>query len=117
WSGSALPPDGTVVDAVNAALIAARIDPTQAVPLSPTPTPVSCPTAVIAGSCTNASGTAPSAEITICRNVLLDPASTAPGACGVIISFQYPYQQKLPFASIDNQQFFLKARVEMKAED
>jgi hypothetical protein len=117
WSGTSLPSDTTVVDAVNATLNAAHVDPTGASPLLPTPAPPSCPTTIVPGSCTNATGTSPSGTITICRNVVLDQNSGAPGVCGVIVSFEYPYQQVLPLIYKGSQQIFLKAQVSMKAED
>ncbi len=117
WSGTSLPGDAPVVDAVNVALNAAHIDPTRTSAFTPTPVPASCPTAIVPGSCATATGTPPSGTITICRNVLLDPNSKSPAVCGVIVSFQYPYQQVLPSIFTSKQQIFLKAQVEMKAED
>src|SRR6266567_4015279 len=113
WQGSNLPCDTPVVDAVNDALIAAHLDPTQAQPFVPSPPPTACPGAVPAGACaTSASG-----GFTICRNVALDQNSSAPQVCGVIVSFQYPYQLALPFSSLHNQQILLKAEVEMQGEE
>jgi hypothetical protein len=106
-----------VVDAVNATLNAAHVDPSRATPLVPSPAPLSCPSTIVTGGCTNATGTSPSGTITICRNVMLDASSTAPSACGVIVSFQYPYQQVLPFIYKSSQQIFLKTQVSQKAED
>jgi hypothetical protein len=113
WPGSMLPCDGIVVDTIGNALVAAHLDPTQAVPSSPTPAPQVCPGAVPAGSCAPASG----GGFMICRNVLLNQGSGAPPVCGVIVSFQYPYQAVLPFTSLNNQTIWLKAQVEMRGED
>jgi len=114
WPGSALPCDKTVTDTVNSALIAAHVDPTQAKPFSPNPAPVPCPGAVPQGVCVFATGTAPSAEINICRNVVLNQGNQSPPVCGVIVNFQYPYQFVRPFS---NQSVVLKAAAEMRGED
>src|SRR5450432_2130204 len=83
--------DAPAVTAVSNALVAAHLDPTQAVPFVPSPAPTPCPGAVPAGSCATASG----GGFTICRNMALDrytqtQSSLAPPVCGVIVSFQYP---------------------------
>jgi len=38
------------------------------------------------------------------------------GACGMSVSFQYPYQFYFPFTSLDLQKLELKARVQMRGE-
>jgi hypothetical protein len=113
WPGSALPCDAQVVSVMNNALSAARLDPTLAVASSPNPAPQICPGAVPPGACTPASG----GGFTICRNVLLNQASSAPSVCGVIISFQYPYKATLPFTTLNNQTILLNAQVEMRGEN
>jgi len=114
WTGSSLPCDKAVVDAVNSALIAAHVDPTKAKSYSPIPAPVACKNTVPQGSCAIATGTAPSAEIKICRNVMLNQGSNLRPVCGVVITFHYPYPLVRPFSS---QTVDLKAQVEMQAED
>jgi len=112
WQGSNLPCDSQVATAVDNALIAAHLDPTQLQPYVPNPQPSPCPGVVPAGICATATG----GGFTICRNVALDQNSTAPAVCGVIVSFKYPYQLALPFSSLSNQQILLKAEVEMQGE-
>jgi hypothetical protein len=113
WMGSNLPCDASVVDAVNAALIAAHLDPTQAQPLAPNPAPVACPGVQPPGACAPASG----GGFTICRNVVLDQNSGAPPACGIIVSFQYPYQMTLPFSSLSNQPILLRGVAEVQGAE
>ena len=103
--------DAPVVTAVNYALYAAHLDPTLAVPFVPSPAPTPCLGALPAGSCATASG----GSFTVCRNMALDQNSTAPPACGIIVSFQYPYQLAVPFSSL-GQQILLKAEVQMQDE-
>jgi Flp pilus assembly protein TadG len=102
----------TVANTVTAALQASGLNPAQIQAYAPAP--VSCPGT--AATCNSANS-----NITICSNVQLTSA-TAPGspACGVSVSFQYPYSFSLPFAvpplgsnSFDLQ---LKAKVQMRGE-
>ena|SRR5579863_3038400 len=113
WQTSNLPCDSQVSNAVDNALVAAHLDPTQMQPFVPNPAPSPCPGVVPAGVCTTVAG----GGFTICRNVALDQNSTAPPVCGVIVSFKYPYQLALPFSSLNNQQILLKAEVEMQGEN
>ncbi len=113
WQGSNLPCDNLVIKAVDDALSAAHLDPDHAQPFVPNPPPTGCPGVAPAGVC----ATAASGGFTICRNVVLDQNSTAPPACGVIVSFRYPYQSVLPFTSLSNQKILLKAEAEMRGED
>ena len=56
-------------------------------------------------------------NITMCNYVQISPpASPGPPACGVAVSFQYPYQSWLPFTSLNMQQITLKVNVQMKGE-
>jgi TadE-like protein len=113
WPGSSLPCDGSVADVVDQTLTAAHLDIKQAQPFTPSPTPPPCPGVSPEGLCATASG----GNITICRNVVLDQNSTSAQACGVIISFQYPYQFALPFTSLNNQKILLKAQAETGSEN
>jgi len=114
WAGSMMPCDAPVVNAVNQILLSAHLDPAKTAPTAITPAPQPCPNVVPAGIC----GTASSGGMTICRNVWLNQSNiTSPPVCGVIVSFQYPYQFALPFTSLNNQKIWLKAQVEMRGED
>ena len=48
--------------------------------------------------------------------VQLAPVTTGPGVCGVSVSFRYPFRFWLPFTSLDNQQIWLQAQAEVRAE-
>ena len=113
WSGTGLPCDTAVVQAVNNSLQAANLDPTQANPTLPSPTPLACPGATPPGRCAQASG----GQFMLCRNIQLNQTGTSQPVCGVVVSFTYPYQFVLPFTSLNNQRIQLKAQVEMRAED
>jgi len=105
----------TVASAVTTALQAAGLNPNQ-IQTYPPPSAVSCGGGAL--SCNTASN---NNNITVCSNVQLTPA-TSPGlpACGVTVSFQYPYNFSLPFpvppygANVFNLQ--LKADVQMKGQ-
>ena len=113
WPGSSLPCDSVVSATVDQILTAAHLDLEQAQPFTPTPTPPPCPGISPEGLCATAS----TGHFTICRNVILDQNSTSPQSCGVIISFQYPYQFVLPFTSLNNQRILLKAEAETGGEN
>ena len=111
WGSTGLPDDDDVVQAVNNSLLAANLDPNQAIPFTPSPMPKPC--SVPEGVCSTAKG----GNFTICRNMQLNQGVASPPICGEIISFQYPYQFVLPFTSLNNQRILLKAQVEMRSED
>lgn len=112
--GNAFPTDSAVAAVISQALIAANLDPTQVQSSPLIPSPVACPNVQPPGGCTPPS----SGKIMICRNVVLDPNSTSPQqACGMIVSFQYPYQFTLPFTSLNNQAIKLQAHAEIGGEN
>lgn len=107
------PSSATIANVVTQALQASSIDPTQ---IQPYPTQPSnfCGNGNAQSQCTSAGL---NGNITICTDVQLTPAnSTDPAVCGVSVSFQYPYQFWLPFTSLNQQQYLLKADVQMKGE-
>jgi hypothetical protein len=56
------------------------------------------------------------ANIYVCQNVQLNPAAT-PTQCGVVVSFQYPFQFYLPFTSLNLQQVILSAQAQSRMEN
>jgi len=94
---------------VTQALQASAVDPSQIIQYPATPSPTSCPG--FTATCGSSS------NITFCNHVQLTAANTGrPAACGVSVSFQYPYQFWLPFTSLNNQQLILTADVQMQGE-
>jgi len=91
------------------------LDPTQ---VSSLPAPLcdcgnpSCGSAT--ANCSSLSGGKP--QVCIQYNVQLDNPTSGPAACGVSVSFQYPYQFYFPFTSLNMQKVWLKAQVQMKGE-
>jgi hypothetical protein len=117
WQTSGFPPDPTVTDVVTDALLAANLDPSQMKASMPA-SAQSCPNVDPPGVCSNASATKSGGEVTICRNVVLNPNSPPERqACGMIVSFQYPYQFMLPFTSLNKQTIHLQAYADVGGEN
>jgi Flp pilus assembly protein TadG len=98
---------------VQQALQASGLDPTQAAPIPPSDeTIISC------ADGTQYAPVNPDAgypQINIYYNAQLLPTSRVQ-ACGISVSFQYPYQFYLPFTSSVNP-VWLKTRVQMRVEE
>jgi Flp pilus assembly protein TadG len=105
--------DAAVYNAIVAVMQADSLDPTQIPTNSNPPTPVSCVNPPTLVTCTNNN------NITICRQALLDsPASsTLPPQCGVVVSFQYPFQFSLPFTTLNMQTITLSAQAQSRMEN
>jgi Flp pilus assembly protein TadG len=99
----------TVAGIVTQAMQASSVDPGQIKTYAPTPN-----FCAAGGTCSASS------NITICTNVQLQNAPGVTGlgapACGVNVSFQYPYQFWLPFTSLNNQPLTLTADVQTDGE-
>ncbi len=107
------PTDTAVYNAISAVMQASSIDPTQIPVNSNPPAPFSCVDTAVKLTCP-ATG-----NITICRQALLNsPASaTQPPQCGIIVSFQYPFQFYLPFTSLNMQKIVLSAQAQSRMEN
>jgi hypothetical protein len=105
------PSDVTVDNAIYAVMQASSLDPAQ-IPANPNP-PAPLPCANPPGACTTSS------NITICRNVQLNPNSgaTQPPQCGSVVSFQFPFQFYLPFTSLNMQKITLSAQAQSRMEN
>ena len=108
--GTVTGPSGSVAFAVASVMQASSIDPNQIPVHSNPPSPSFC--AVPPNTCTTAS------NITICRNALLNPPPSAAQAaqCGVIVSFQYPFQFNVPFTTLGNQ-ILLTGQAQVRMEN
>jgi hypothetical protein len=104
--------ESQVATRVAQALQASKLDPTQVSPLLPSPVMKDCGTgAPVIPTC----GSSPA--VCFVPNVRLNDPTTGPPACGVSVSFQYPYQFYLPFTSLNKQLILLKANVQTTGED
>jgi len=99
---TALVPD-QVAARVGRALQASRLNPNDCTTLAPV---TSC--AAIGGG---------NPQICFQSNVRINDPTTGPPACGVSVSFQYPYQFYLPFTSLNQQLIQLKANVQTTGEN
>lgn len=101
--GNTTQPLSTTAGIATAALQASGIDPGQIQFYSP-------------GGLTSCSGQpatcSTNSSITFCSQVQL---TTAP-VCGVVVSFEYPYQMSLPFTSLNMTTINMKADVQMQGE-
>ena len=104
-----------VATRVAQALQASKLDPTQVTPLLPNPAMKDCVTRAPVIAC--AVSEAEIRQICFQPNVRINDPTTGPPACGVSVSFQYPYQFYLPFTSLNNQLIQLKANVQTTGED
>lgn len=99
--------------AVQAALVAMRLDPNKARYPVPAPVLTAC-----GGGAAPACSAGPNAHICIQAPVqLTDPASGATGICGISVSFQYPFQFWLPFTSLNKQKIWIAASSRVRMEN
>jgi Flp pilus assembly protein TadG len=94
--------------AVNNALIASKLDPTQMQSLSP-PTFTGC-----TGSVSLSCGTTGAACVQV--PVQLLTSGQGGGHCGISVYLQYPFRFWLPFTSLNNQQIMLSASASARME-
>jgi hypothetical protein len=119
YCSTCTPPTGTrtsltAANAVQAAMIASKLDPTKA--KWPTPQPA-------LNLCINPGGTATcdaTAGNQVCVQTPVQLTSTvndgAAGVCGVAVSFTYPFQFWLPFTTLNKQLVLLSASARVRAE-
>ena len=99
------------VTAVNNALTQSQLDPLKAqIPFAPPSF------SVCQGTSGSSACGAVSAKVCVQMPVQFSAASTAPGACGISVSFQYPYQFWLPFSSLNHQIIYLNASAQVRME-
>lgn len=108
--GNTSPNAAAIANEVIQALQASKIDPGQIQLYTPNPAPT-------AGVCPGGLTSATSNNVTVYTNVQLNPGTTGPPACGVTVSFQYPYQFYFPFTSLNQQMIILKTEVQMASEE
>ncbi len=104
-----------VVSTVSSVLQASNLDPSQ-IKSSSSPGLLPCPLpppASTGGTCTTSAGD----NIWVCSNVQLNPGTGQTAQCGVVVSFQYPFQFFLPFTSLNNQQIILTAQAQSRMEN
>ncbi len=127
-------PSANAWSAVQSAMQAAHLDPTQLRPPTVSPALCACSPTATTTSCSSTTVACDSSEINnICvqgvshpngnskpaleDNIQLSaPVNGAAGECGVSVSFQYPYKFWLPFSSLNNQTIKLRAQAQMRAE-
>jgi Flp pilus assembly protein TadG len=116
---SCIPPNALVAaqvaTAVTQALQASHLDPSKALNSTVTPAAVACPGS--GGGCSNIPLNGGPGKVHFCQSVQLNAGSPDPPVCGVIVSFQYPYQFWFPFTSLNLQTISLNAKVQADGEE
>ena len=98
-------------DAVQAALVAAKLDATNARAPVPAPSPNSC-----SGGGTVACGGPHSTKVCVQTGIQLSDTVTGTGVCGISVSFQYPFRFWLPFTSVNQQRIWMTASAHARVE-
>ena len=97
--------------AVQAALVAANLDPTKAQYPSTMPTVYACS----GGGNVSCDGSA--SNVCVQSSIQLsNTTSGGAGVCGIAVSFQYPFQFWLPFTALNQQQIWLTASAHARME-
>ena len=106
-------PAQNAANAVQAALLASRLDPNQAqFPATP-PSLLSC---IVGQGAPTCDGSA-SAKVCVQTPVqLTSTVSGAAGVCGISVTFQYPFKFYLPFTWMNNRQVLLTASARVRME-
>ena len=108
--GSQFPDKDAVADSVIAVLNASNLNSRDIIFYKP-PTIQSC-TSSLSVACQRSS------NVSVCSSVLLNPTSgnAQPAQCGMLVSFQYPFQFYLPFTSLNQQRIVLTAQGQTRME-
>lgn len=120
-------PSTNAYNAIQADMAAAHLNVAQMQQLTTTPPLCSCGSSTT--TCSGSGVSCDSSQTNICVQgvqhshgnvteglVQLAPASNGPGVCGVSVSFRYPFRFWLPFTSLNQQQIWLQAQAEVRAE-
>ena len=100
------------VDAVNSALTQSQLDPSKTRYPVPALSFSVCPGTSGSTACNGSA-----ANVCVQLPVEISNATTATGACGISVSFQYPYQFWLPFSSLNKQRIYLNASAQVRSEN
>src|SRR5690349_18016754 len=98
------------VNAVNSALTQSQLDPSKARNPVPALSFNLCPGTSGGTSCNSSV----SNNICVQLPVQISNATASTGACGISVSFQYPYQFWLPFSSLNKQRIYLNASAQVR---
>jgi Flp pilus assembly protein TadG len=101
-------PGSNAFSAVQAVLVAAKMDPTKLQRPSTIPSPASCN-----------GGPAPACDgnpTKVCVQENIQLSSSTNNVCGISVSLQYPYQFWLPFTSLNKQLINLRAAASVRQE-
>ncbi len=99
------------VNAVQAALLGSKLDPTLAQPPATTPSYTAC------NNLSPACDATASTQYCVQAPVRLAMDTGGTGACGIAVSLQYPFQFWLPFTSLNQQKIWITSSALVKLEN
>jgi Flp pilus assembly protein TadG len=107
-------------NAVEAALVVAKLDASNARQPAPVPSGNACTTTGSTGG--GAVGcSSVSSNVCVQSGIQLSNPTTTPagatGVCGISVSFQYPFQFWLPFTSLNKQRIWINAAAQVRMEN
>jgi Flp pilus assembly protein TadG len=102
-------PAANAYNAISNVLTTARLETAKLSRPTSTPAAVSCNGSPVSCDATEA-------NICVQTNIQLSDTVTGTGVCGVAVSFQYPYQFWLPFASLNQQRIQIPAAARVRQE-
>jgi Flp pilus assembly protein TadG len=105
-------PSQNAFNAVQAALVVAKLDPSKAQYPSPLPVLNACTSGGTVPSCDSSAST----KVCVETPVLLSSTVSGTRVCGISVSFQYPFKFKLPFSSLNNQRILMTAAARVRVE-
>jgi Flp pilus assembly protein TadG len=105
-------PSQNAFNAVQAALVVAKLDPSKAQYPSPLPVLNACTSGGTVPSCDSSAST----KVCVETPVLLSSTVSGTRVCGISVSFQYPFKFKLPFSSLNNQRILMTAAARVRME-
>jgi Flp pilus assembly protein TadG len=114
--GNTFASDAAVDNVIYSVMQSSNLDTSQIATNAKFPSQVPCPSPPApAGGCTTTN------NITVCRSVVLNPSKEQdepqPTQCGVLVTFQYPFQFYLPFTSLNMQRIVLTAQSQSRMEN
>ena len=101
----------SATSAAQASLLASKLDPTRARQPVPAPSFNACTGGT--PSCNPAAGT----NFCVQAPVHMTPRAGSTGACGISVSFQYPFQFWLPFTSLNKQRIWISSSALVRLEN
>ncbi len=119
--GVAATPDTAAYNAAESALVAAKLDASNARYPSPLPTLIACSTPTNSGGGAVSCDSSASTNVCVRSEIQLSSTTGAPAgttnACGISVELQYPFQFWLPFTALNKQKIWITAAAQVRMEN